>query len=94
MVRASPARREQKRQKLRQPGQETANEISDVSLDGCSGMKYVFRMIKPAPWKQLDYLLRVPGGCVWIQLSTMTGVDFDESPLESKLHTLRLSASA
>jgi hypothetical protein len=80
--------------KLRQPGQETANEISDVSLDGCSGKKYVFRMIKPAPWKQVDYLLRVPGGCVWIRLSTMTGADFDESPLEAKLHTLRLSASA
>lgn len=80
--------------KLRQPGQQTANEICDVSLDGCSGKKYVFRMITPAPWKQVDYLLRVPGGCVWIQLSTMTGADFDESPLESKLHTLRLSASA
>lgn len=80
--------------KLRQPGQETANEISDVSLDGCSGKKYVFRRITPAPWKQVDYLLRVPGGCVWIRLSTMTGADFDESPLESRLHTLRLSASA
>lgn len=80
--------------KLRQPGQETANGISDVSLHGCSGKKYVFRMIKPAPWKQVDYLLRVPGGCDWIQLSTTAGVDFDESPLESKLHTLRLSASA
>jgi hypothetical protein len=80
--------------KLRQPGQETANEISNVSLDGYSGKKYVFRMIKPAPWKQVDYLLRVPGGCVWIRLSTMTGADFDEVPLESKLHTLRLSASA
>lgn len=79
---------------LRQPGQETANEISNVSLNGCSGKKYVFRMIKPARWKQVDYLLRVPGGSVWIQLSTMTGIDFDELPLESKLHTLRLSGSA
>jgi hypothetical protein len=80
--------------KLRWPGQQTANEISDVAFNGCSGKKYVFRMIKPAPWKQVDYLLRVPGGCVWIKLSTMTGADFDESTLESKLHTLRLSASA
>lgn len=87
-------REREQRSKLRQLGQETANDISDVSFGECSGKKYVSRMIKPAPWKQLDYLLRVPGGCVWIQLGTMTGVDFDESPLESKLHTLRLSASA
>lgn len=90
---ASQREREQTT-KLRQPGQQAANEISDVSLDECRGKKYVFRMIAPAPWKQVDYLLRVPGGCVWIRLSTMTGADFDESPLESKLHTLRLSASA
>lgn len=76
--------------KLRQPGQQTANEISDVSFDGCSGKKYVF----PAPWKQVDYLLRVPGGFVWVKLSSMSGTDFDESPLEAKLHTLRLSAPA
>lgn len=80
--------------KLQQPGQETANEISDVLINGCSGKKFLFRMIKPAPWKQLDYLLRVPGGCVWIKLGTMSGADFDESPLELKFHTLRLSASA
>jgi hypothetical protein len=80
--------------KLSWPGIQTANEISDVSFDGCSGKKYVFRRVAPAPWKTVDYLLRVPGGFVWIQLNTMTGVDFDETPLESKLHTLRLSARA
>jgi hypothetical protein len=76
--------------KLRWPGQQTANEISDVSFDGCSGKKYVF----PAPWKQVDYLLRVRGGFVWIRLSSTSGDDFDESPLEAKLHTIRVSASA
>lgn len=80
--------------KLRRPYEQTANEISDVALDRCSGKKFVFRRITPAPWKQVDYLLQVPGGFVWIQLSTMTGVDFDESLLESSLHTLRLLPSA
>jgi hypothetical protein len=48
----------------------------------------------PAAWKQVDYVLAVPGGFVAIRLGTMTGANFDESSLESKLHTLRLSASA
>ena len=54
-------RQQEQSLKLRQPGQETANEISDISLEGCIGKKHVFRMIKPAPWKSVDYLLRVPG---------------------------------
>jgi hypothetical protein len=91
----SQREREQTATRPHPHGMQTANEISDISRGGCSGKKFVFRNIStPVPLKQVDYLLRVPGGFVWVQLMTAAGADFDESPLESKLHTLRLSASA
>ena len=68
---------------------QATNEVSDVSFEQCTGKKHVHRMTVPAPWKQVDYVLRVPGGFVSIGLGTLTGVAFDEPPLESKLHTLR-----
>jgi hypothetical protein len=80
--------------KIPQPGGQASIEVSDVSFEQCSGKKYLQRMTAPAPWKQVDYVLRVPGGFVSIGLGTLTGAEFDESPLESKLHTLRLSSSA
>jgi hypothetical protein len=80
--------------KIQQPGVQATNEVSDVSFEHCSRKKYLYRRTAPAPWKQVDYILRVPGGFVSIGLGTLTGAEFDESPLESKLHTLRLSASA
>jgi hypothetical protein len=70
---------------------QSMSEISDISIDTCRGKKFCIRMTAPAPSKQVDYVLRVPGGCVSITLSTLTGDDFDESPLEAKLHTLSLS---
>lgn len=80
--------------KIQQPGVQWTSEVSDVSFGPCSGKKYLHRMTAPATLKQVDYVLRVPGGFVSIGLGTLKGADFDESPLESKLHTLRLSASA
>ena len=72
---------------------QATNEVSEVSFEQCSGKKYLHRMTAPALWKRVDYVLRVPGGFVSIGLGTLTGVEFDEAPLEFKLHTLRLSAS-
>ncbi len=77
--------------KLKQPGKEITTEISVVTFGQCQGKKFRIRMTAPAAWKELSYFLAVPGGFVSIGLGTMTGADFDESPLESKLHTLRLS---
>jgi len=77
-----------------QPVVEGTFDVSEISFEECRGRKYLSRMTSPAPWKQVDYVLRVPGGFVSIGLGTTTGADFNESPLESKLHTLRLSASA
>jgi hypothetical protein len=80
--------------KVRQPGIEATDEVSDVSFDQCTGKKYLYRQTAPAPWKQVDYVLHVPGGFVSIGLGTVTGAEFDESPLESKLHTLRFVAES
>jgi hypothetical protein len=80
--------------KLQHPGMQETNVVSDVSFEQCSGKKFLHRRTAPVPWKQVYYVLRVPGGFVSIELGTMTGAAFDEGPFESKLHTLRLSASA
>jgi hypothetical protein len=66
-------------------------ETENFSSGHVVGKKYVFRQIGPA-WKRVDYVLKVPGGFVSAMLDGM-GADFDEGPLESKLHTLRLSGS-
>jgi hypothetical protein len=80
--------------KRKHPGQSLTWTIHNVSAGESRGKKFVCVMTAPAPWKQVDYVLRVRGGFVSIGLGTMSGADFDESPLEAKLHTLRLSASA
>lgn len=63
---------------------------SSIRRGVCSGMKHIRRWSKPALSKQVHYLLQVPGGGVTIVLVTTGKADFDESPLESKLHTLRI----
>jgi hypothetical protein len=70
---------------------QASTEVSDVSFGPCRGKKYLYRTTAPAAWKQGNYVLSVPGGYVTIIVGTITGADFDETPLESKLHTLRLS---
>jgi hypothetical protein len=79
--------------KVKQPGIEAAMQITVVAYGQCRGKKYLSRMTAPTAWKEIKYVLAVPGGFVSIGLGTMTGADFDESPLESRLHTLRLSPS-
>ncbi len=76
-----------------QPRMEGTRESADVVFGPCRGRKYVNRMTAPAPWKQVDYLLSVPGGYVSIWLGTMTGAEFDEAAIEVKLHTVGLTAS-
>jgi hypothetical protein len=58
-----------------------------------SGKKYVYRQVAPVPWKRVNYVLSVPGGFVSAMLDAL-GADFDETPFDAHLHTLRLSASA
>jgi hypothetical protein len=63
---------------------------SNIRRGQCSGKKYVHRRSRLALSKQVHYVLRVPGGGVTIVLDGTGKVDLDESPLESKLNTLRV----
>jgi hypothetical protein len=83
----------QKEQWVAPPGLEVTREIQAVRHGDVSGKKYVYRQFAPAPWKRVDYLLNVPGGFVSATLDAF-GADFDETPFDANLHTLRLSASA
>jgi hypothetical protein len=83
-----PARRPREAQKV-------TVTTTNIRRGGCCGKKYV---VKPgpklAPSKLVRYMLRVPGGGVTIVLDGTGKADFDESPLESKLHTLRVRRRA
>ncbi|MFL5240716.1 MAG: hypothetical protein ACJ8FY_01295 [Gemmataceae bacterium] len=57
----------------RPPGVEETFEVSEVSFEPSHGKKYTYHMTGRASWKQVDYLLRVPGGFVSIGLGTRTG---------------------
>jgi hypothetical protein len=70
------------------PGSQTTFDITEVRFGTVVGNKYALVRVAPSPAKHVEYLLRVPGGFVSIRL---TGAKFDESPFESKLHTLRVS---
>jgi hypothetical protein len=72
----------------RPPGSQAAFEITDVHFGPVVGKKYALVRAGPSPGKHVEDLLRVPGGFVSIRL---TGAEFDESPFESKLHTVRIS---
>ena len=72
------------------PGLEVRREVQTVRHGEVSGKKYVYRQFAPAPWKRVEYVLRVPGGFVSAMLDAM-GADFDEAPFEDKLHTVRVS---
>jgi hypothetical protein len=67
---------------------------TNIRRGGVSGKKSVKRWPTSALSKQVYYMLRVPGGGVTIVLDGRGSADFDESPLESKLHTLRLRRRA
>jgi hypothetical protein len=76
------------------PDAEHTHVVSDVSFGPCRGKKCIHLTTSPIHWKEVEYLLHVPGGAVSIMLATLKGKDFDEVPLESKLHTLRISVLA
>jgi len=72
---------------------DTTMEARDVTFGGAGGKKYISRQSAPCAIKQADYVLAVPGGFVVVRLVGFVA-DFDESPIESRLHTLRLSEPA
>jgi hypothetical protein len=74
-------------------GLQATVEASDIACAECTGRKYLYQQPAPVPWKRVDHVLRVPGGYLCVFLGTMCGADFDELPIEARLHTLRLSAA-
>jgi hypothetical protein len=62
----------------------------DVQFGKTTGKKYLRLQTVPVPWRQLDYVLAVPGGFASIMLCRTDGREFDEIPFEATLHTLRI----
>jgi hypothetical protein len=75
---------------LAAPGMQATHEEKHIQFGDVGGNKRVYRQMTPLRWKRVDYLLRVPGGLVDATLDAM-GADFDETPFEANLHTLRVS---
>jgi hypothetical protein len=65
-------------------------EFSDVSYGAAQGRKFIYEMTNPSRMRQVSYLLTVPGGQVYIQMGATPNGEFDETPLEERLATLRI----
>jgi hypothetical protein len=81
-----------KEERIAPPDFEATMEARDICLGLVEGKKYIYKQSAPSEYVRIDYVLSVPGGFVVVVLNYF-GLEFDESPLESKLHTLRLSTS-
>ena len=73
------------------PGDEGRFDDQDVQFGEVTGKKYLRLQTAPVPWRQVDYVLAVPGGFASIRLCRADGGEFDEIPFEEHLHTLRIS---
>jgi hypothetical protein len=71
------------------PSVRANQEVTAVRFGEVRGKKYLYTQSAPAPWKRVDYVLVVPGGFVTVMLDAL-GADFEESPFETRAHTLRL----
>lgn len=60
-----------------------------VHFGRVSGTKFVLHQTKPVSYKRVEYVLDVPGGHIHVVLDA-SGMDFDEAPIESQLHTLEI----
>ncbi|MHC4154864.1 MAG: hypothetical protein ACYST6_08090 [Planctomycetota bacterium] len=71
------------------PMVESVCKTRPVQFRKVKGRKRTYITSKPVYWKRVEYLLRVPGGFVWVTLDA-GGKDFDELTIEPFLHTLRV----
>ena len=63
---------------------------NSVEFGKCHGEKSIYVQQGKTNWKQVDYLLKAPGGYVNVHLGHQKGRDFDEKEFEQKLHTLKI----
>jgi hypothetical protein len=61
-----------------------------VKFGESTGEKFVYSQSGNANWKQVDYLLEIPGGLVEVRIGHEAGRDFDESEIEACLSTLKV----
>ena len=66
---------------------------SEVRFSDSSGWKFIFNQIEVSELMQINYLLAVSEGHVWVRVNSDVIV-FDEVEFESALETLKLTASA
>jgi hypothetical protein len=67
-------------------------KTSPVQFGDSHGFKFCYIQTEPW-WKQVQYLLEVPGGKVNVVLDA-SGKDFDETAFEDKLKTLQIWRAA
>lgn len=68
-------------------------EVQDMELGAATGKKKTTKMYVSPSFKKVEYLLSIPGGTVHATLVSLVHADFDEMPIESKLHTIRVRAA-
>jgi hypothetical protein len=73
---------------------QASRQTTCVEFGDCIGKKYFYLQTAPGPWKQVDYLLQVPGGHVSVGIGALDGRDFDEREMEERFHTIRIQPPA
>lgn len=64
---------------------------SNLTSGGVFGRKELYVMTAPKFFKQVRYLLTVPGGHVYVTIGRFPPCDFDELVLEAQFETLRVN---
>lgn len=72
------------------PRREETRSVTEVVFGPVTGKKFEYRMLRPTPMRQVNYLLAVSGGEVRIQVGHTKLGKFDETLLEGAFASLRL----
>jgi len=65
---------------------------SNFNAGQCNGIKSVYIQSGRARWKEVHYLVEVPGGYADVHVGRAKGKQFEETEVEAVLGTLRVSA--
>jgi hypothetical protein len=72
------------------PRYEASDDYSEVRYGDVFGVRHLRCQTSPVIWKNVSYLLTVPGGRISGQISTMKPGSFDQAPIEALLSTVRV----
>ena len=76
-------------EQFRPPSLQQTKKVVDISKGDVKGKKFVIETTAPAYFKSIDYILSVPGGHARVLMHS-DGKDFDELPIEERLHTIQI----